>query len=53
MKNILIFNKKKKFLLNKNINIKKLEKKIGINISKNQNFIEYSPLAYKIFKKYF
>ena len=28
-------------------NINKLEKKIGINLSKNQNFIEFSPLTFK------
>ena len=33
------------------INIKKIEKKIGINISKNQKFIEFSPSSFDIIKK--
>ena len=36
------FQKKKKFFVNKEINMKKFEKKINYRISKNQNFIEYS-----------
>ena len=32
-------------------NMKKLEKKIGINISSHQKFIEYSPLAFNYLKK--
>ena len=40
-------NGKKKFVYKK-FNIKKLEKKIGIKISNKQNFIEFSPNAYKI-----
>jgi len=34
-------------LVDKPTNINKLEKKIGINIKKNQKIIEYSPLGYK------
>tara|TARA_Y100000590_G_scaffold470131_1_gene662196 strand:+ start:3474 stop:4511 length:1038 start_codon:yes stop_codon:yes gene_type:complete len=40
-------NEEKKFIYKK-FNIKKLEKKIGIKISNKQNFIEFSPNAYKI-----
>ena len=36
------FQKKKKSFVNKEINMKKFEKKINYRISKNQNFIEYS-----------
>jgi len=32
-------------------NIKIIEKKIGFNVSKNQNFIEYSPLCFEYLKK--
>ena len=32
-------------------NIKKIEKKIGLQVSKNQNFIEYSPLCFEYLKK--
>ena len=48
------FEKKIKVLRNNNLelidkptNIKKLEKKIGINLSNNQKFIEFSPPTYK------
>tara|TARA_B100000686_G_scaffold282942_1_gene305621 strand:- start:380 stop:1426 length:1047 start_codon:yes stop_codon:yes gene_type:complete len=34
-------------LVNKTANINALEKKIRINLKNNQNFIEFSPLAYK------
>ena len=34
-----------------NFNIKKLEKKIGIKISKNQNFIEFSPMQFQYLKE--
>ena len=44
-----ISNKEKK-IIEKKTNIKKFEKKIGIQISKNQNFIEFSPLAFEIIK---
>ena len=37
--------RKKPFLLQKKINIKKIEKKIDFEISKNQNFIEYSEIG--------
>ena len=50
--------RKKPFLLQKKINIKKIEKKIDFEISKNQNFIEYSEIGliylkniFKIIKK--
>ena len=33
------------------LNIKKLEKKIGIKITDNQKFIEYSPLSFEYLKK--
>ena len=38
-------NKKRAFFIEKKTNIKKLEKKINLKISKNQNFIEYSELG--------
>ena len=38
-------NKKKIYFFFKKINIKKIEKKINFNLSKNQNFIEYSELG--------
>ena len=38
---------KKAFFFEKKINIKKIEKKINLKISKNQNFIEYSELGFK------
>ena len=38
-------NKKKPYFFLKKINIKKIEKKINFNLSKNQNFIEYSELG--------
>ena len=34
-------------IIDKKTNIKKFEKKIGINLSNNQKFIEFSPLTYK------
>mgnify|MGYP001178927580 CR=1 FL=1 len=33
------------------LNMKKMEKKIGFRIAKNQNFIEYSPLSFAYLKK--
>ena len=36
--------------INKEIDINKLENKIGIKISKNQNIIEYSPKSYEYLK---
>ncbi len=33
-----------------NCNIKKIEKKVGFKLSKNQNIIEYSPLCYEYLK---
>ena len=40
-------NKKKAYFFEKKINIKKIEKKINLKISKNQNFIEYPELGLK------
>ena len=40
-------NQKKASFFEKKINIKKIEKKINFEISKNQNFIEYSELSFK------
>ena len=37
--------------INKKTNIKKIESKFGIKLSANQNFIEFSPLAYYLLKK--
>ena len=59
VENFVNFNERKKpFLLQKKINIKKIEKKIDFEISKNQNFIEYSEIGliylkniFKIIKK--
>ncbi len=42
---------KKAFFFEKKINIKKIEKKIKFEISKNQNFIEYSELGFIYLKK--
>ena len=42
--------KNKKFI-EKKIDFKKFEKKIGINLSKNEKFIEFSPLMFKSLKK--
>ena len=42
--------KNKKFV-EKKTDIEKIEKKIGIKIAKGQNFIEFSPLIFKILKK--
>ena len=44
------YSKNKKFV-EKKINIKKIEKKIGINISKDQKFIEFSPLMFQLIKE--
>ena len=44
-------NKKKPFFFEKKININDIEKKIGLNISKNQNFIEYSPIGINYLKE--
>ena len=59
VENFVNFNERKKpFLLQKKINVKKIEKKIDFEISKNQNFIEYSEIGliylkniFKIIKK--
>ena len=39
-----------KSFININFNIKKIENEIGFKISKNQKFIEYSPLVFKYLK---
>ena len=44
-----ISNKEKKIIKIK-ININKYQKKYGINLTNNQNFIEFSPTTFKIFK---
>ena len=46
-KKIKITNKNNFELVDSISNIKKLEKKIGINLSNNQKFIEFSPPTYK------
>ena len=43
-------NKKKAFFFEKRIDIKKIEKKINFNLSRDQNFIEYSELGLKYLK---
>ena len=42
---------KKKKIVKIKTSIKKYEKKIGFNLSKNQEFIEFSPISIKILKK--
>jgi cyclopropane-fatty-acyl-phospholipid synthase len=42
--------KNKPFFYEKKINIKKIEKKINLKISQNQNFIEYSAIGLKYLK---
>ena len=44
--------KKKIIFFEKKINIHKVERKINFNISKNQNFIEYSELGLNYLKKF-
>ena len=44
-------NNKKAFFYEKKTNIKNLEKKINLKISKNQNFIEYSELGFNYLKE--
>ena len=44
-------NKDEAFFFEKKTNIKKIEKNIGLKISKNQNFIEYSELCLNYLKK--
>ncbi len=44
-------NNQKPFFFEKKINIKNLEKKINLTISKNQNFIEYSELGLNYLKE--
>ncbi len=46
-KYVNIKNRKKALFYNKNFNMKKFEKKIGYNISKDQKFIEYSSVGVK------
>ncbi len=50
-KYVNIKKKERPYFLNKKIDIKKFEKKIGYDISKNQNFIEYSLLSVEYLKK--
>ena len=50
-KYVLFNNKKKASFFEKKININKLEKKINLKISQNQNFIEYSNLGHDYLKK--
>ena len=50
-KYVLLNNKKKASFFEKKINIKKLEKKINLKISQNQDFIEYSNLGHDYLKK--
>ena len=52
-KYVVLNNKKKASFFEKKINIKKLEKKINLKISQNQNFIEYSNLGHDYLKKIF
>ena len=52
MKNTFMNSKENINFINKKTNIKKIEKKFGIKLSANQNFIEFSPLAYNLLKKY-
>ena len=47
------FQKKKKSFVNKEINMKKFEKKINYRISKNQNFIEYSETGINYLREIF
>ena len=49
-KKIKIQNNKKLKLVEKITNIKYLEEKIGIKLSYNQNFIEFSPTTYEYLK---
>jgi len=46
-----IKNRNEAFFFEKKADIKKIEKKIGFKISKNQNFIEYSELCFNYLKK--
>jgi NADH dehydrogenase [ubiquinone] 1 alpha subcomplex assembly factor 7 len=48
---VQFFKKKKPSFIDILVNIKKVEKKIGLNISKDQNFIEFSPLLFEYIKK--
>ncbi len=50
-KYIDVSNKNKFKFVNVESNINLVEKKIGIQLSKNQNFIEFSPLSYEYIKK--
>ena len=48
---VIFRNKKKAFFNEKNFNMRKFEKEIGYNISKNQKFIEYSLVGVSYLKK--
>ena len=50
-KYVIFKNKKKAFFNEKSFNMKKFEKEIGYNISKNQKFIEYSLVGVSYLKK--
>ena len=50
-KYVKISSKKEPYFDKKKINIKNLEKKLDIKISNNQNFVEYSPIGLRYFKK--
>ncbi len=49
-KNVKFSKSEKPLFLDKPVNIKKFEKKIGFEISSKQKFIEYSPLSLKYLK---
>jgi len=48
---VIFKNKKKAFFNEKSFNMRKFEKEIGYNISKNQKFIEYSLVGVSYLKK--
>ena len=48
---VIFRNKKKAFFNEKNFNMRKFEKEIGYNISKNQKFIEFSLVGVSYLKK--
>tara|TARA_Y100000590_G_C15641078_1_gene984967 strand:- start:151 stop:1188 length:1038 start_codon:yes stop_codon:yes gene_type:complete len=50
-KKIRVINKKNFEIVEVASNLSNLNKKLGIDLKSNQNFIEYSPLEIKIFKK--
>lgn len=50
-RNVQFFKKTKPSFIDNVVDINKIEKKIGLNISKDQNFIEFSPLLFEYIKK--